>query len=91
MEHGQRYARMIEFVDICKALWASVEPDALIWDRENRPVADPDKVHAIDSRRVLQGGRGLCPARPRRKAGPVLIQAGSSPTRHPAPRLISPT
>ena len=34
MEHGARYDRMEEFIDVCKALWASVEPDAFVWDRE---------------------------------------------------------
>ena len=28
MEHGQRYDRMDEFMDVCQALWRSVEPDA---------------------------------------------------------------
>ncbi len=34
MEHDLRYERMEEFVDVCKALWSSVEPDAFVWDRE---------------------------------------------------------
>ena len=34
MEHNSRYDRMEEFIDVCKALWASVEPDAFVWDRE---------------------------------------------------------
>ena len=28
MEHGLRYERMEEFIDVCRALWNSVEPDA---------------------------------------------------------------
>ena len=35
MEHDSRYDRMEEFIDVCKALWASVEPDAFVWDRES--------------------------------------------------------
>ena len=33
MEHGERYDRMEEFIAVCKALWASVEADAFVWDR----------------------------------------------------------
>ena len=50
MEHNSRYERMEEFVDVCKALWASVEPDAFVWDRETGMVCDPAKVHPINHR-----------------------------------------
>lgn len=80
MEHGQRYARMIEFVDICKALWASVEPDAMIWDRETGLVADPGKVHAIDHEGAFFKVRGPLPCSPSPQGRPVLIQAGGSTT-----------
>lgn len=30
MEHSRRYDRMEEFMDVCKALWNSVEPDAVL-------------------------------------------------------------
>ena len=49
MEHGQRYDRMDEFMDVCRALWASIEPDAFEWNRETGRVADPAKVRAIMS------------------------------------------
>ena len=42
MEHGLRYDRMEEFIEVCRALWDSVEPDAFTWDRESGlVVADP--------------------------------------------------
>ena len=28
MEHGLRYERMEEFIDVCRALWDSAAPDA---------------------------------------------------------------
>lgn len=46
MEHGTRYDRMEEFIDVCRALWDSVEPDGFVWDRELGVVADPTKVRA---------------------------------------------
>jgi alkanesulfonate monooxygenase SsuD/methylene tetrahydromethanopterin reductase-like flavin-dependent oxidoreductase (luciferase family) len=48
MEHNSRYDRMEEFVDTSKALWASVEPDAFVWDRATGMVCDPAKVHPIN-------------------------------------------
>ena len=48
MEHGLRYERMEEFIDVCRALWDSAAPDAFSWDRETGIVADPAKVHAIN-------------------------------------------
>ena len=56
MEHSSRYDRMEEFIEVCKALWASVEPDAFVWDRETGVVTDPGKVKPDRSfGRVLQG------------------------------------
>ena len=49
MEHNSRYDRMEEFVQVCKALWASVDPDAFVWDRETGVVfRDPKKVRPIN-------------------------------------------
>ena len=49
MEHNSRYDRMEEFVQVCKALWASVDKDAFVWDRETGVVIpDPRKVRAIN-------------------------------------------
>src|SRR5262249_9696316 len=80
MEHGQRYQRMIEFVDICKALWASVAPDAMIWDAETGVVADPEKVRAIDYAGEFFKVAGPLACAPSPQGRPVLIQAGGSPT-----------
>jgi len=79
MEHGQRYARMIEFVDVCKALWSSVEPDAMIWNRATGQVADPTKVHAIDHEGPFFKVKGPLASAPSPQGRPVLIQAGGSP------------
>jgi FMN-dependent oxidoreductase (nitrilotriacetate monooxygenase family) len=79
MEHDLRYDRMEEFIDVCKALWASVEPDAFIWDRESGVVADPSKVHPIDHVGQYFRVKGPLNTVPSPQGCPVLIQAGASP------------
>jgi FMN-dependent oxidoreductase (nitrilotriacetate monooxygenase family) len=79
MEHDLRYERMEEFVDVCKALWSSVEPDAFVWDRESGLVADPDKVHPINHIGPHFRVRGPLNTIPSPQGRPVLIQAGGSP------------
>jgi FMN-dependent oxidoreductase (nitrilotriacetate monooxygenase family) len=79
MEHGQRYDRMDEFIDVCKALWASVEPDAFEWNRETGLVANPAKVRAIDHVGRFFKVKGPLSVPPSPQGTPVLIQAGGSP------------
>lgn len=79
MEHNSRYDRMEEFIDVCKALWRSVAPDAFVWDRESGVVADPAKVHPINHSGQFFNVRGPLNAVPSPQGRPVLIQAGSSP------------
>ena len=79
MDHALRYDRMEEFVDVCRALWRSVEPDAFVWDRESGQVADPAKVHEINHRGRFFKVRGPLNTVPSPQGRPVLIQAGGSP------------
>ncbi|GGA75479.1 methylene-tetrahydromethanopterin reductase [Nitratireductor aestuarii] len=79
MAHEQRYERMEEFVHVCKSLWASVEPDAFIWDRETGQMADPSKVKAIEHRGKFFNVMGPLPCVPSPQGRPVLVQAGASP------------
>ena len=79
MEHDLRYERMEEFVDVCKALWASVEPGAFVWDRSTGIVCDPKKVHAINHVGRFFKVRGPLNTVPSPQGRPVLIQAGGSP------------
>jgi hypothetical protein len=76
MEHDQRYERMEEFVDVCKALWASVEPDAFIWDRESGiVVAEPEKVQPINHEGRFFKVKGPLSCVPSPQTRPVLIPA----------------
>ena len=80
MEHNSRYDRMEEFVQVCKALWASVEPDAFVWDRETGVVVpDPKKVRAINHKGAFFKVKGPLSCVPSPQGRPVLIQAGGSP------------
>jgi len=79
MDHDERYVRMEEFVDVCQALWRSVEPDAFVWNRETGQVADPSKVSAIDHRGKYFSVAGPLNSVPSPQGAPVLLQAGGSP------------
>jgi FMN-dependent oxidoreductase (nitrilotriacetate monooxygenase family) len=78
MDHDERYVRAQEFLEVACALWASVEPDAPIFDREKGLYVDPAKVHRIDYRGKYFNVRGPLPALPSPQLRPVIIQAGLS-------------
>lgn len=78
MEHASRYERLEEFIDVCKALWSSVDPDAFIWDRETGQVADPAKVRAINHKGKFFSVKGPLASVPSPQTRPVIIQAGAS-------------
>src|SRR4029077_21075480 len=78
MDHDERYVRAEEFLKVACALWESVEPDALILDREKGIYVDPAKVHRIDFRGRYFSVRGPLPALPSPQRRPVIIQAGLS-------------
>ena len=78
MDHDERYVRAQEFLDVAFKLWNSVEPDALVLDREKGFYADPEKVHRIDYRGRYFNVRGPLPALPSPQRRPVMIQAGLS-------------
>ncbi|MGW7432430.1 LLM class flavin-dependent oxidoreductase [Streptomyces sp. NPDC054861] len=78
LEHGLRYERAREFVEVATKLWDSWEDDAILLDRERGLYADTDKVREIDHRGPYFGVRGPLNV-PRSPQGhPLLVQAGSS-------------
>jgi long-chain alkane monooxygenase len=78
MDHDDRYARAQEHLQVACALWDSVEPDALVLDREGGTFVNPEKVHRLDFRGRYFNVRGPLPALPSPQQRPVIIQAGSS-------------
>lgn len=79
MDHELRYERMEEFIGVCRALWDSVAPDAIIRDRETGRFADPAKVHAIDHAGQFFTVKGPLASVPSPQLHPVIVQAGNSP------------
>lgn len=79
MEHDLRYDRLDEFMDVCCALWRSVDADAFVWDRATGLVADPAKVRPINHAGRFFKVKGPLSVPPSPQIVPVLIQAGGSP------------
>lgn len=78
LEHGTRYQRAHEAVDVVKALWDSWEDGALLIDKQSGYFADPARVHHLDHQGAFFKVRGPLNI-PRPPQGhPVLVQAGSS-------------
>jgi len=78
MDHDERYRRAQEFLQVTCELWDSVEPDALVMDRESGVFVDPEKVHRIDFKGEYFNVRGPLPALPSPQQRPLIIQAGQS-------------
>jgi FMN-dependent oxidoreductase (nitrilotriacetate monooxygenase family) len=79
IEHNSRYDRLEEFIDVCRALWDSVDPDAFVWDRAAGMVADPRKVRAINHNGKFFKVKGPLSVVPSPQRHPIIIQAGGSP------------
>ena len=43
IDHADRYERAAEFLDLTKALWDSIEDDALLLDKASGPVRGPER------------------------------------------------
>ncbi len=78
MDHDERYVRMEEFIDVCRALWRSVDEDAMLWDRESGHVADPTKIRPINHRGKYFNVAGPMNSVPSPQGAPVILQAGGS-------------
>ncbi len=88
MDHDERYVRAQEHLQVTCALWDSVEPDALVFDRESGVFVDPAKVHRLDFRGQFFNVRGPLPALPSPQQRPVIIQAGQSGPGHGSRRQV---
>ncbi len=78
LEHGERYARAREFVDVVTGLWDSWAEDAFVRDVEHGVYFDPDRLHVLDHKGKYFNVRGpLNIARPV-QGWPVIVQAGAS-------------
>lgn len=78
MDHDARYERAQEHLHVVRALWDSVERDAIVLDREKGVFGDPAKVHVLDFHGQYYNVRGPLPALPSPQGRPIIIQAGQS-------------
>lgn len=78
LEHGKRYERAREFLEVACGLWDSWEDEAVVQDKEQGRYADPSRIHKLNhqgSHFQVQGPLNL----PRSPQGrPVIIEAGTS-------------
>jgi alkanesulfonate monooxygenase SsuD/methylene tetrahydromethanopterin reductase-like flavin-dependent oxidoreductase (luciferase family) len=70
---------MEEFIDVCNQLWASVEADAMVWDRASGRVGVPSKIHDVDHNGRFFKVKGPLNTPPSPQGKPVIVQAGGSP------------
>ena len=78
IDHGQRYQRAREFVDVVTGLWDSFADDAFIRDVNSGVFLDPEKMHILGHKGEYLSVRGpLNIARPP-QGWPVIVQAGAS-------------
>jgi FMN-dependent oxidoreductase (nitrilotriacetate monooxygenase family) len=79
VDHNTRYERLEEFIDVCRKLWSSVDPDAFVWNRTTGQVADPAKVRPINHVGEFFKVKGPLSVVPSPQGHPIVIQAGGSP------------
>jgi FMN-dependent oxidoreductase (nitrilotriacetate monooxygenase family) len=78
VEHGERYRRAREFIDVVTGLWDSWADDAFVRDVAAGIYFDPAKLHVLNYKSDNFSVRGpLNIARPI-QGWPVIVQAGAS-------------
>lgn len=78
-EHDLRYDMADEYMQVCRGLWGSWEPGAMVADRESGVLIDPTKVHAVNHDGTYFKTRGPLNSGPAPQGQPVIAQAGGSP------------
>ena len=77
-EHGYRYQRAEEFIEVVRKLWDSWEDEAVIIDKQSGYFARPELVHQLNHQGRFFKVRGPLNL-PRPPQGhPIVVQAGSS-------------
>ena len=74
-----RYDRAHEFIEVCRKLWTSWDPDAVVMDRERAIFADASKVRRIEHVGSFFKSRGPLNVVRSPQCGPAILQAGTSP------------
>src|SRR5580692_8658626 len=78
-EHDLRYDMADEYMEVCRGLWGSWEPGAIVADRQSGVLVDHTKVHAVNYDGTYFRTRGPLNSGPAPQGQPVIAQAGGSP------------
>ena len=78
-EHDLRYDMADEYMEVCRGLWGSWEPGAIVADRKSGVLVDHTKVHAVNYSGKYFSTRGPLNSGPAPQGQPVIAQAGGSP------------
>lgn len=79
-DHGERYARAGEFVEVVRGLWDSYEDDAFPRDKQAGIFLDKDKQHALNHKGRFFSVAGPLALTRSAQGQPVIFQAGDSDT-----------
>jgi len=74
-----RYEQAHEYMQVCRKLWRSWEPDAVVMDAGAARFTDASKVHRIEHEGRFFRSRGPLNVVRSPHGGPVVLQAGRSP------------
>ncbi len=77
-EHDLRYDMADEYMEVCRGLWGSWEPGAIVADRKKGILVDHTKVHAVNHSGRYYSTRGPLNSGPAPQGQPVIAQAGGS-------------
>ena len=78
-EHDLRYDMADEYMEVCRGLWGSWDPDAIIADRKSGILVDHTKVRPVNYQGKFFSTRGPLNSGPAPQGQPVIAQAGGSP------------
>ena len=78
VDHGDRYQRAEEFVQVVKGLWDSWDDDAFVRDKASGQYFDPAKLHTLNHKGEHFSVRGPLNVARAPQGHPVLVQAGAS-------------
>ena len=78
VDHGDRYQRAEEFVQVVKGLWDSWDDDAFLRDKHSGQYFDPTKLHTLNHQGEHFSVRGPLNVARAPQGHPVLVQAGAS-------------
>jgi FMN-dependent oxidoreductase (nitrilotriacetate monooxygenase family) len=83
-EHGDRYERAEEFIDVVRGLWDSYDADAFPRDKASGRYFNPDRMHVLEHVGKFYSVKGPLSVSRLPQVRPVVVQAGMS---EPARRL----